>query len=100
MCPRHRQLYSANAEGVLGSPNFSKYIGIVSNITNNRLDNALHSPLNIPHFQNYIESVLGDGYCLNHNTFITMDAITTDKIEQVSKTETIIQTIRAVYDSE
>ncbi|MFP3355692.1 hypothetical protein R0K04_30580, partial [Pseudoalteromonas sp. SIMBA_153] len=29
MCPRHRQLCSANAGGVLGSPNFSKYIGIV-----------------------------------------------------------------------
>jgi len=69
-------------------------------ITANRLDNALHNLLNITHFQNYIESVLGDDYCLKHNTFITMDAITTDKIEQVSKTETIIQTIRAVYDSE
>lgn len=73
---------------------------IVSNIINNRLDIDLNNPLKTTYFQNYIESVLGDGYCLTHNTFITMGAITMDKIEQVSKTETIIQTIRAVYDSE
>jgi len=35
---------------------------------------------------------------LNHNTFITMSVITTDKIEHVFETEIIIQTIRAVYD--
>ena len=66
----------------------------------NRLDNALYNLLNIIHFQYNFESGLGDGYCLTHNTFITMGAITMDKIEQVSKTETIIQTIRAIYDSE
>ncbi len=35
---------------------------------------------------------------MNQNIFITITAMTIDKIEHVSKTEIIIQIIRTVYD--